>query len=226
MLALITGASRGIGAAIAYELAKNNYDLILVGRNEKRLRKVCDGIQNREEVIAIPIKCDITDKDQRKKLLLEVSRYGKLNVLINNAGIAAYKKLSETQEREIEKIINTNLTAHMLLTKMLLQHLTKNAIIINISSAAGLEGHAKLTAYCASKFGLIGFTEALGEELEGKHKVFAVCPGDTQTKMWEKIFPGIPATFTPEDVAFEVIKTIKNAKKLRKRVIKIKKSKN
>ncbi len=223
MLALITGGNRGIGAAIAYELAKHNYDLIIVGRNKRALARARENMKE-VGVICEAVQCDITSKADRMELVRKVGELGRLNILVNNAGIAAYKELSKYREGEIEKIIETNLTAHILLTKELLPHLTKGAVILNIASEAGLKGHAKLSAYCASKFGMIGFTEALSKELAPKGiRVFAVCPGDTQTKMWEKLFPGIPATFLPEDVARVVWRTIARAPHLKKCVVRVRK---
>jgi 3-oxoacyl-[acyl-carrier protein] reductase len=91
----------------------------------------------------------------------------------------------------------------------------KKGIIINISSGAGKYGFPGMAVYCGTKFGVIGFSEALGREVAGSGvRVFAVCPGDTDTDMRHSLFPGEPAAYVPDDVAIEVMETIGNSDKI------------
>jgi 3-oxoacyl-[acyl-carrier protein] reductase len=163
-------------------------------------------------VKAWPIACDVSDDSQVKNLAEEVSKIGKLDILINNAGVAYYKNLDENTEEEIDKMIDVNLRGLIKTTKELIPLMNKG-LLINISSGAGKQGFPGLAVYCATKFAVIGFTEALAGELEGKGiRAYTVCPGDTQTDMWDGLFGGTPANYQPEDVAIEVIDLIKNNK--------------
>ena len=129
---------------------------------------------------------------------------------MNNAGVAIIKPLNETSEKEWDQIIDINLKGTFLMTKEILPIMIKqhSGVIINISSGAGKHGFPGLSAYCASKFGMIGITESLaGEVSRYGIKVFAVCPGTVDTKMIYSIYPEInPAELIkPEKIAKKVL---------------------
>ncbi len=216
MLALVTGGNRGIGCAIAHKLAENGIDLIIVGCNKKRLNDAAANLK-KLGVIVYPIQCDISKPKNIKKLLEQVAEIGDIDILVNNAGVAFYSDLVKSSPKEIDRMIDVNLRGMIKMTKAFLPQMMKKdeSIIINIASGAGKTGYPGLATYCATKFGVIGFTEALAQEMEesGVH-VYAICPGDTQTEMWESLFPGEPATYLPEDVAIEVMHVIKNINKI------------
>ncbi len=213
MLALVTGGDRGIGYAIAFKLADEGYDIILAARDEKKLEKAASelkglGVQTHWFV------CDLTDDSQIRKLAEDVKKLGKLDLLVNNAGVAYNKEFTENSQEEIDEMLAVNLRGLINCTKELLP-LMKKGMIINISSGAGKYGFPGMAVYCATKFGIIGFTEALAMELKGKGiRVYAICPGATQTDMWDALYPGSKATYVPEDVAVEVMELIKNSKKI------------
>jgi short-subunit dehydrogenase len=215
MLALITGGDRGIGAAIAHKLAENGIDVIIVGRNKRRLHDAGASLK-KLGVIAHAIQLDISKGENIKKLVKQVFEIGEPDILINNAGIAYYNDVIKVKPSEIDEMIDVNLRALIKVTRGFLPRLVKKreSMIINIASGAGKTGYPGLATYCATKFGVIGFTEGLAQELESFGvRVYAVCPGDTQTDMWDSLFPGEPATYVPEDVAIEIMNLIKNPKK-------------
>jgi short-subunit dehydrogenase len=214
MLALVTGGNRGIGLAIASILAAQGMDLIITGRNEKTLDSTKKKLE-KDGITAWAFVCDVSDDEQVENLASEVAKIGKPDILINNAAVAYYKNFEENSDVEIDEMIDVNLRGLIKMTQAMIPLMDKG-LIINISSGAGKTAYAGLAVYCATKFGVIGFTEALAEELEKKGiRAYCICPGDTQTDMWESIMPGRPATYSPKDVAAEVLHLIKNNEKIR-----------
>jgi short-subunit dehydrogenase len=210
MLALVTGGDRGIGFAIARKLAENGYDVIIAARDRQKLAEAAKALGVRGSWI----ECDVADNKQIKKLEREVSKIGELDVLVNNAGVAYYKELAKNKQEEVDLMLEVNLRGLIECTRAFLPGMLrrKKGHIINISSGAGKYGFPNMAVYCATKFGVIGFSEALGREVasRGVH-VFAICPGGTDTDMWHSLFPGQQATYSPEDVAIEVIETIRKS---------------
>jgi short-subunit dehydrogenase len=216
MLALITGGNRGIGAAIAHKLAENGIDVIIVGKNKRRLHDAAASLK-KLGVIAHFVQFDISKEESIKKLVKRVAEIGDIDVLINNAGTAYYSDVIKINPKEIDEMIDVNLRSLIKITKAFLPRMIRKreSMVINIASGAGKTGYPGLATYCATKFGVIGFTEGLAQEVENMGvRVYAVCPGDTQTDMWDSLFPGEPATYVPEDVAIEVLNLIKNSKKV------------
>lgn len=207
MRALITGGNRGIGLAIARKFAEKGIDLILIGRNSKTLDSAKKELSGKVDVSVF--KCDVSDDKEIKKLFKKINGF---DILVNNAGVAYYESLSEMDEKKIDETIDVNLRGLIKFTKHALKKMRKG-IIINISSGAGKSGYADMAVYCATKFGVIGFTESLAGELNNI-KVFAVCPGGTQTDMWKSMFPGQRAAYQPGDVADTVMHVIENSSKI------------
>ncbi|MCB1305027.1 MAG: SDR family oxidoreductase [Leptospiraceae bacterium] len=203
---LITGASRGIGKAIAENLAEK-YSLILTARSEEALNKVKSDLQSagaRVEAFA----ADLTStKDIQKLIESSIKAMGRVDVLVNNAGIGRFGRVDTLSEDDIRTVMDTNLMGPFLLTKAALPDMIarKSGQIINISSVAGLNGFKNGGAYAASKFALNGFTECLREDVkEFGIAVTAVCPGGVRTE-----FGGGPAdvrdfVLEPSDVAHTV----------------------
>lgn len=181
---LITGASRGIGKAIALKLFKN-HSLVLFARSKDKLEELEQFIINNGG------KCISYTGDVRNEqdVLGVVSKtletFGTIDVLINNAGLGMYKRIDEFTLAEFKEILEINTVGPFLMTKYVVPHMMakKQGQIINISSIAGLNGFKGGTAYSASKFGLNGFTESLREDVkEYGIAVTAVCPGGVQTE--------------------------------------------
>ena len=207
MKALITGGNRGIGLAIARKLAENKVELILTGRNAETLETAKKELS--EKVKTDAFVCDVSDDQAIKELMEKIEGF---DILVNNAGVLEYRELADNSVEEIDYMINVNLRGLIVFTKAAIGKMRKG-VIINIASGAGKTGYPKMAVYCATKFGVIGFTESLAMELDNI-KVFSVCPGDTQTDMWASNFDS-PATYQPEDVAEAVWNVIKNSDKIR-----------
>src|SRR3989338_5375652 len=192
--ALITGASGGIGREIAQGLAKRGYRLALAYRSNKRaaerLAEACARLGAPEAFI---VHCDIrNERSIRRAARKTVRRFGRVSALINNAGVNVMKPLRMQSFREIDMQLETNLGGLMKLTKMLLPNI--DGTIINIASRAGKIAKPSMTVYCATKFGVRGFTQSLALECPKLH-VLSVNPDRVATRIVG--FRGRP----PRDVA-------------------------
>jgi len=139
------------------------------------------------------IRCDVSKSSEVDHLTkLTIAKFKFINILVNNAGIVFVKKLHDTSEEEWDKTIDTNLKGAFLCAKAVLPSMIQNrsGVIINVSSGAGKTGFPELSAYCASKFGMIGLTESLAWEV-GNYgiRVMAICLGEVDTKMQEDVDP-------------------------------------
>ncbi len=206
---LVTGASKGIGKATALLFAKEGYDIAICARKSPDLTKT------KKEIERIGVKCiaeivDVKDLGKSERFVKKVSKnFGKIDIIVNNAGIFPYKNFEEMNEKEWKEIIDININGIFNFTKAVIPVMKKqhSGIIINIASGAGKKGYPKLAVYCATKFAVIGFTESIAPELEHYGiKVYAVCPGETDTEGYKKVFKERAST-PPEKVA-EVIKKI------------------
>jgi NAD(P)-dependent dehydrogenase (short-subunit alcohol dehydrogenase family) len=191
-VALVTGASSGLGRAFAVALARAGARVFLAARREEKLREVVEEIHRAGgeaayhvvDVRVVPSLYDLVD--------VLLARFKRLDVLVNNAGLGYRSPLLETRRSEIAEMLETNLAAAIYLTQACLHALlrTSPSDIVNVSSIAGLEGFAEGTVYCAAKFGLIGFTRALAHELKPANiRVTALCPGSVETDFFDRYRP-------------------------------------
>ena len=185
-VALVTGAGRGIGRAIAVTLAQAGCRVILAARTSAQLEEVKKEIQSsRGEAIAIPT--DLTLDDDISRLLEESQKmWGMVDILINNAGWGKRAPVLRRKLEDWDQTFRLNLRAPMLLAKLLLPNMIAKGegAIINIGSVSGKTGEANGAAYSASKFGLIGFTQSLYEEVrEEGIKVAVILPGFVDTPL-------------------------------------------
>jgi short-subunit dehydrogenase len=168
-LAVITGASGGIGQALARALAAAHYSVCLVGRDSRTLQIQRENLAGCYPGVQIYAhQCDVTVSGERLQLIQAVQGLGHpLSVWINNAGTSAFGLFDQQSEECITELLEVNLTAPMLMTQALVKAYKGNGVlnIINIGSTFGSIGYPGFTAYAASKFGLRGFSEALGREL-------------------------------------------------------------
>ncbi|MBQ7569163.1 3-oxoacyl-[bacterium] len=211
-VALITGAGRGIGRAIALELARNGADVFLVARTEAQLLAVA------EEVRALGRKAEIIvadvshAEDVANAVDVAIKTYGHVDILVNNAGITRDTLLVRMKDDDWNMVIDTNLRSAFLFSRACAKSMMKRRFgrIINISSVVGLTGNAGQCNYAASKAGIIGLTKALARELASRGiTANAVAPGFIATEMTEnlaadsalmnKIPIGVPGTV--QDVA-------------------------
>lgn len=200
MLAIITGASRGIGLETVKDLAKNSQLLVIaVSRNPASLEK----LQKQNHLLnVLPLKADISTAKGRAQVQAVVKRLQMpVQILVNNAGMLLNKDFSKISEKELQSVYAANVFAPFLLTQLLLPQFAKHAHIVNISSMGGVQGSAKfagLSAYSSSKGALSILTECLAEELKSKSiSVNCLAIGAVQTEMLSKAFPGYKAPLSP-----------------------------
>lgn len=182
--ALITGASRGIGRAIACRLAKEGFDLVLTCiYNEKELQKLAIDLESQYNILCKAISCDVSKPEQLKKLFDEQDDY---DVVVNNAGISYVGLLQDMSVEDWDKIMDTNLKSVFVATKLAIPKMLekKSGSIINISSMWGEVGASCEVAYSASKGGVNAFTKALAKELAPSNiSVNAISCGVIDTDM-------------------------------------------
>ncbi len=215
-VAVVTGGGRGIGKAIAIEFARNGADIVIASRVVKEMNETAKEIRALGRKV-LTVKTDVTKLSEIRNMVKKtLGEFGKIDILVNNAGILFHGPFDEIKDAQIDATVNVNLIGLMHVTKEVIPQMKKHGdgLIINISSVAGKEGYIDLAVYCATKFGVIGFTESIAGELENEGiGVYAICPTATQTKMWEQISDQ-PAAHVPEDVALEIMDLIKNRKKI------------
>ena len=223
--ALITGSTRGIGKETALLLLQKELNVIISSRSQQSvdnvIQEIHDKFPSKKENI-LGIKCDVSQQSDVKSLLdISIKTFGKIDILVNNAGIVYFKSIMDTTEEEWDNTIDTNLKGIFLFTKEVLPYMLENksdSIIINVSSGAGKSGFPNLSAYCASKFGVIGFTESIANEVADNNvKVMTICPGGVDTKMIEDIVNnGYTLSnrklMKPEQVANKIYDMISNQK--------------
>jgi uncharacterized protein len=185
---VITGASTGIGRQVAVDLAKRGVKaLAIVARNKDRLNDVASEIKDRCDCLIL--ECDVTDKGQVHSMAQNVlEKFGKIDVLVNNAGIGILGKVQDQTLEEIEAITSTNYLGMIYCTKAFLGSMLAagRGHIVNVASLAASFGIPGLAAYCGSKFAVLGFSESLSHELHGSGiKVTVVSPIGVRTNFFD-----------------------------------------
>jgi NAD(P)-dependent dehydrogenase (short-subunit alcohol dehydrogenase family) len=210
-VAIITGAGRGIGRATAEAFAAEGYALVIA-----ELRAALGQRAERELAaagrIAVFLHTDVTDPISVAQCLRStLRRFRQVDCLVNNAGVLRVGRLADLPVREIDRILGVNLRGPLLMSKAVLPAMLRRGAgsIISVSSLLGKAGAGQYVPYCASKFGIVGFTEALADELAGTGvRVWAVCPGLVDTPMARE--SGISASerrgaLKPEEVASVIV---------------------
>ncbi|WML49304.1 3-oxoacyl-[acyl-carrier-protein] reductase [Neobacillus sp. PS3-34] len=200
---LVTGASRGIGREIALELARQGANIAVnFSGSEAKANETVDEIKAMGRD-AFAVKCDVSDSESVSAMVKEtIDRFGKLDVLVNNAGITRDNLLMRMKEEEWDDVININLKGVFLCTKAVTRQMMKqrNGRIINIASIVGVSGNPGQANYVAAKAGVIGLTKTTAKELASRHiTVNAIAPGFITTDMTEKL---------TEEVKTEMLKMI------------------
>ncbi len=213
--AFVTGGSRGLGKATAIALAKEGVNVAISGRNEALLKSVCLEIEQLG-VKAAYVVFDVAKKEEVKKGIAQlISVFSTIDILVNNAGIASFGTFAEMDEDEWESIIQTNVLGMYYVTKAILpQMIARNeGDILNVASTAGLTGNPTTSAYSASKFAVVGMSEALMKEVRKNNiRVVTLTPSTIASDMSKelKLTDGNPdKVLQPEDFAELIIATLK-----------------
>ena len=220
--AIVTGASGGIGREIALELARGGAELVVVARREDRLRKLAEQITAGGGQVE-PVIGDVTDADTRQKVIDTIqSSFGGLDILVNNAGIGATGPFEHADPNRVRRIMEVNFFALVEITRLALPLLKRgtNPIVVNISSVLGHRGVPHNSEYCASKFAVRGFSEAIRAELSSqKIDVLVVSPGTTETEFFDHVIerkgePSWPehAPVSAAEVAQKTVRAIRRGR--------------
>lgn len=185
-IALITGATAGIGKAAAMKFAENDYRIIITGRRAARLDELAKNLNNDYGVEALPLNFDVRNLEEVKSAVNSIpSAWQTINVLLNNAGLAAgFGPIDEGNTEHWEQMIDTNVKGLLYVTKMIIPFLKKTqGHIINIGSIAGKETYINGNVYCATKHAVDALTKAMRIDLLQHHiRVTGICPGATETE--------------------------------------------
>jgi NAD(P)-dependent dehydrogenase (short-subunit alcohol dehydrogenase family) len=202
-VALITGASQGLGKALALAYAEEGAKVVINSRSEGSIKPVTEEA-GRKGAEVFAVAADVSDADDVQKLVdAAVERFGRIDVLVNNAGVLGPRvAIEEFPEDEWRKVIDANLTGPYLVAKAAIPHMPEGASIINLVSGVSVEGRAEWGAYSVSKFGIEGLSQILAAELEERGiRSNAVDPGGMRTDMRAAAYPDEdPNTrITPEE---------------------------
>jgi NAD(P)-dependent dehydrogenase (short-subunit alcohol dehydrogenase family) len=179
-VALITGANRGIGLAIARKVGRLGARLALCARDRVRLEQAA-GELRQNGIEAVPIQADVTTSVDVARVVEQSNQaLGEIDILVNNAGVGLFRPAHETTEAEWDVVLDTNLKGVFLMSRAVAPQMIRrrSGWIVNIASLAGKNAFANGAIYCASKWGLLGFTYSMAEDLRGYGiRVTAICPG-------------------------------------------------
>ncbi len=208
---ILTGAGRGIGRAIAFTFAKEGARLALASRTKSALAEVKKEVERLgAETVIIPT--DVTRESEVKNLIkTTMSRFGRIDILINNAGIGIYSKVVEMKSEEFQSMVDVNVKGVFLCTRAVLPQMIKlhDGVIVNISSLAGRNAFVGGAGYCATKWALIGFARSLMLEVrEYNIRVITICPGSVNTSFANTV-RSKSNILEPEDVAETVLAAVK-----------------
>jgi NAD(P)-dependent dehydrogenase (short-subunit alcohol dehydrogenase family) len=210
-IALITGANRGIGLAVARALAAEGCDLIITGRNQSTLKRTEKALSRKVRVLAVP--CNVRDPIAVRALFAKIKKqFGRVDILINNAGIAHPNiPIANLPYESWIEVIDTNLNGMFLVTQAALPLMKRGGSIVNNLSIAAKQIFPGSSAYNASKHGALGFTNTLREELRPREiRVIALLPGATDTEIWKTLWPDAPRKkmMSPETVATALVNAL------------------
>lgn len=220
---IVTGASRGVGYALSKKFVSGGHRVFAAARSEEKLNDLkneCDDLLG--ELHAVPM--DLSNRNERQKLIRLIEKAGGLDILVNNAGLLINKRIAEFSEEDFDSIYTVNVKSAFFLISELLPFLNRNAHIVNISSMGGYQGSAKfpgLSLYSSSKAALAVLTECLAEELKDQSvAVNCLALGAVQTEMLDEAFPGYKAPLNAAEMAEFIARfSLESAKYLNGKVI-------
>jgi NADP-dependent 3-hydroxy acid dehydrogenase YdfG len=209
-VALITGASSGIGRSTAEMLAREGVRVALAARREGELQRLKERIES-EGGTALVVETDVTDEDDVRETIEQIeNEFGRLDILVNSAGMMVLDQVEEADMREFQRMIDVNLNGLIQITQAVIPLMRRqdSGHVVNISSLAGRKSFPGASGYSASKYGVNGFSEALREEFTGEDTEFIrvtdIEPGFVETDLSEGLPPEWMETLDPADVARSV----------------------
>ncbi|HYB60359.1 MAG TPA: SDR family NAD(P)-dependent oxidoreductase [Methylomirabilota bacterium] len=212
--ALVTGASRGIGLAIAQRLGRMGARVAICARDAQRLEQAASAMRS-EQIAVLPVPANVSRSEDVARLVSQVERtLGPIDILVNNAGIGFFGPGHEATEQKWDSVLDTNLKSVFLICRAVVPGMMKHGggHIINISSLAGKNAFAGGAVYCASKWGLQGFSFCLAEDLRASNiRVSVVCPGSVLTEFSPHAGKDDSKMLQPEDVAHAVAALVTQA---------------
>jgi 3-oxoacyl-[acyl-carrier protein] reductase len=213
-VALVTGASRGIGLAISRRLGQMGAQVSLCARNAEKLERAASELRS-AGIQVLALRTDVTRRDEVASLVSETQRtFGPLDILVNNAGIGIFGPFQDQTEADWNAILDTNLKSVFLASRAVAPEMIrrKTGHIINICSLAGKSTFANGAIYCASKWGLLGLTGCMAEDLRAHGiRVSAICPGSVATEFSPHVGKDPAKMLQPEDVAHAVAAIVTQA---------------
>jgi 3-oxoacyl-[acyl-carrier protein] reductase len=207
-VAIVTGASRGIGRALALALAENGVTVVLAARTEAALHDLRREIESGggRAVVAVT---DVTSEPEVEELVrVTIEQLGQLDILINNAGVGHFAPLVETTSEQWDRTMAVNVRGPFLLCREAVPHMKRGSFIINISSVVGIKGYVNQGAYTASKHALMGMSKVLAQEVQPAGiRVHTICPGGVDTELVGNARPDLDSSvlMKPEEIADIVI---------------------
>ncbi len=219
-IVLITGSTRGIGFSSAVEFLKSGDQVVVFCRHREHVAKAMNQLASfgqRQNILGLV--GDVRNERDAKRIIAQcLKHFGRINILINNAGIAAYKELEKMSEKEWDDILDTNLKGCFLFIRQIAPVMKRQGkgIIINVSSGLGVTGEANFAAYCASKFGVIGLTQSVADETAGTGlRIYTVLPAGVNTKLYRDLGLGTEPSelLSPERVAKRIFELAEGKRK-------------
>ena len=212
-IVMITGSTRGIGFSTAAEFLKQDDRVVIFCRHKEHVTKAIaelTGFGDRENIFGL-VGDVRRERDVKRMVARCLKHFGRIDVLVNNAGVAAYKEIEGITRKVWDDILDTNLKGCFLFMRQVIPVMKKQGkgIILNISSGLGVAGEGKFSAYCASKFGVIGLTQSLADEMAGTGiRIYAILPGAVNTKLnWDLDLGMDPSELlAPEYVAEKIFR--------------------
>lgn len=211
--ALITGASSGIGLAIARVLGQEGYSMTVAARRPDKLEAAAEGLRG-EGFDVLSVAANLGDEQEAQRVVqAHRERFGRLDVLVNNAGVGIGAPVAEIQTKHLDLMLNINLRSIVIFYRECIDMLRaaagehRSALVVNTSSISGKRGEGWLSVYSATKHGVVGWTEAMNKELSGEGiKSIALCPAFVDTPMTDFVKEHVPAEemIRPEDIAESV----------------------
>ena len=186
---LVTGASRGVGEALVWKLAAKGHTVAALARSEETLQVLADKADAEQlSGTILPCPVDLRDSDAVQQCIGSLEARGPIETLVNNAAVVENIPFAQQSVEQIDAIVDSNLKGTLYCTHAVLQHMIprKAGKIVNVSSVAGIRGISGQVSYCASKHGMVGFADALTQELIPHNiQVATICPGAIDTPLWD-----------------------------------------